>query len=156
MSKFRSNELVFLSVSTEREKCIRSSVYFVMVKIPVFTMAHVSELICRCRTAFFSFVQLIGTAWCHDTNSYSSVHFCNSTGLLLPSVMWTKSLKKKKKRHSRILSIYTNCTNTQQKRRRKKKKRSITMTLTLLLGRWFVCFLLFVLSSQAFPFPWDE
>ena len=58
MSKFRSNELVFfLSVSTETEKRIRSSVYFVMVKIPVFTTAHVSELICHCRTAFFSFVQ---------------------------------------------------------------------------------------------------
>ena len=91
MSKFRSNELVFLSfflsVSTEREKRIRLSIYFVMAKIPVFTTVYVLELICRCRTAFFSFVQSIRTAWCHDTNSYSSVHFCNSTGLLLPSVM---------------------------------------------------------------------
>ena len=81
----------FLSVSTERENRICSSVYFVILiaKIPVFATAHVLELICRCRTAFFSFVQLIRTAWCLDTNSYSSVHFCNSTGLLLPSIFWS-------------------------------------------------------------------
>ena len=32
----------FLSVSTEREKHIRSSLYFIMAKIPVFMMAHIS------------------------------------------------------------------------------------------------------------------
>ena len=110
-----------------------------MAKIPVFTMAHVLELICHCRTSFFSFVQSIGTVWCHDTNSYSSVHFCNSTSLLLPSVMWTKSYKKKG--HSHKLSIYTNLyklyKHTTTTKRRRKKKKSMTMTLTLWWGRWF-------------------
>ena len=116
--------LFFLSVSTEREKCICSSVYFGMAKIPVFTMAHVSELLCCCQTAFFSFVQSIGTAWCHDTNSYSSVHLCNSTGLLLPSVMWTKSLKKKGIAVNYLfILIYTNCTNTQQQQQQKEEER---------------------------------
>ena len=77
-------------------------------------------------------------------NSYSSVHFCNSTGLLLPSVMWTKSLKKKGgiAVNYLFILIYTNCTNTQQQqqRKREKKKRSITMTVTLWLGRWFFIF----------------
>ena len=131
---------------------MRSSVYFVMAKIPVFTMAHVSELICHCWTAFFSFVQSIRTAWCHDTNSHSSVHFCDSTGLLFPSVMWPKSYKKKG--HSRKLSIYINLYKLYKhttKRRRKKKKRSITMTLTLWLGRWFFFFFLNLPRPSDFP-----
>ena len=92
-----------------------------MAKIPMFTTAHVSELICRCRTAFFSLVQSIGTTWCHDTNSYSSVHFCNSTGLLLPSVMWTKSFLKGIAVNYLFIPIFTNCTNTQQQQQKEKK-----------------------------------
>ena len=110
----------FFLVFRLKEKNVYVQV-FIMVKIPVFAMTHVSELICCCRTAVSSFVQSIETAWCHDTNSYSSVHFCNSTGLLLPSVMWTKSFFKGIAVNYLFIPIYTNYTNTQQQQQKEKK-----------------------------------
>ena len=120
-----------------------------MAKIPVFTTTHVSELICRCRTAVFSFIQSIGTAWCHDTNSYSSVHFCNFIGLLLPSVMWTKRVFLKGIAVNYLfIPIYTIYTNTQQQQKEKKHYHDINIVI-----REMIFFFFFLNLPRPSHFP---
>ena len=61
--------------------------------------------------------------------------------------MWTKSWKKGIAVNYLFIPIYTNYTNTQQQKE-KKHYHDINIVISEMI--------FFFLSSQAFPFPWDE
>ena len=115
MSKFRSNELVFFLVFRLKAKNV--SVYFVMSKIPVFTTAHISELICRCRTAFF--FPSISRSVQHDAMTQILPQYTSAT-LQIYYCRLLCQLRVTKKGHSRQLSIPIYCTTKDDERKEKK------------------------------------
>ena len=61
--------------------------------------------------------------------------------------MWTKSFFKGIAVNYLFIPIYTNYTNTQQQQKEKKHYHDINIVIREMI---------FFLSSQAFPFLWDE